>query len=83
MVISHSDILEIFPIFLLTYSHATTQAVKQHLIDNIFPLIIELKNMLAVRRSPLMKNVMLYLRVSVINQFYLFTYKLSRTGTLF
>jgi len=39
-----------------------TEAVKRNLIANIFPHIIELKNMLAILRSPMMKDVMLYLR---------------------
>jgi len=37
--------------------------VKLNLVENIIPIIIALKNMLTELKSPLVKNVMLYLKV--------------------
>nr|CAB3264221.1 condensin-2 complex subunit D3 [Phallusia mammillata] len=39
-----------------------SQVVKKNLIENIIPIIIELKNMLTEKKSPLVHNVMLYLK---------------------
>ncbi|XP_076820278.1 condensin-2 complex subunit D3-L-like [Clavelina lepadiformis] len=39
-----------------------SQVVKKNLVENIVPIIIALKNMLAEKKSPLLKNVMLYLK---------------------
>jgi len=39
------------------------QVVKRNLVENIIPIIIALKSMLSELKSPLVHNVMLYLKV--------------------
>lgn len=41
---------------------ALSQAVKQSTIENIIPTVVSLKHVLAQKRHPLMRELMIYLR---------------------